>query len=119
MKRLREECKLQVCIKSSLECQSNEFSFVFFNIRSLHRRFIDLKGDKSILSSDVIFVSETRLIPNDCDSDFQLKGFELHRSDFSVHGIERSGYGLAVYVKQYISCKITNFKLLNGYCPEI
>lgn len=120
MKRLREKFKFQVCIKSSLDCQSNEFSFVFFNIRSLHRHFIDLKGDESILSSDVIFISETRLIPNDCDSDFQLRVFELHQSDFPVHGIERSGYGLAVYVKQSISCKIASlFWIKYKFCLSI
>lgn len=65
MRRLREECKLQFCVEKLLNDHSTASIVSFFNIRSLHRQIHDLRKDYSVLASDIIFVSESRLMARD------------------------------------------------------
>lgn len=110
MRRLREECKLQFCVENLLNDHSTASIVSFFNIRSLHRHIHDLRKDFSVLASDIIFVSESRLMASDDHESVFLQGFTLHRSDFKAEGIGRPVYGLAVYVKNTITCQVANLK---------
>lgn len=79
----------------------------FLNARSLRLHILDLhvKEDTSIFSSDIIFISVTRLLAEDDDDLFEIQN-SLHRNDSSNTNGNRSSYGLAVYLKDTILSKV-------------
>ena len=102
MERLRFEANVSLCIENLALHPSSSTKIVFFNIRSLHRHFVDLQSDLNLLSCDILAVSETRLVESDEDTLYQLPGFSLQRHDFRKNGNERPVYGLALYVKDSV-----------------
>ena len=56
------------------------------NIRSLRKHSIDIKYDSRIFNSDIIALTETQLLPQDCDEEIvnNLIPFKLHRQDHNT-----------------------------------
>ena len=58
-------------------------NITLLNIRSLHKHSIDIKFDSNLTTSDIIFLTETQLLPQSNDNEIvnNLQGFTLHRQD--------------------------------------
>lgn len=110
MDRLRQECMLQLCVRNLQDNLSQGSIVSFFNARSLRLHILDLREDTSILPSDIIFISETRLMAGDDDNSLEIQDFTLHRNDFPNTDGNRPSYGLAVYLKDTILSKVRNVK---------
>lgn len=89
-----------LCAKLGRAKCRNHCVFLFLNIRSLHKHIDDLKKDFNLLSSDVLALSETRLIESDRNESFSLPGYTLYRFDYPCNSEQRSSYGLALYIKE-------------------
>ena len=61
--------------------QYNIITVTLLNIRSLHKHSIDIKFDSNLTTSDIIFLTETQLLPQSNDNEIvnNLQGFTLHR----------------------------------------
>ena len=113
MERLRFNASLKLCLDSLHSHPLTALKIVFFNIRSLHKHIADLQTDFSLLSSDIIGVSETRLLRSDNDSLYQLPGFSLYRFDFENQSPGRSSYGLALYIRESVTFRKMNKKYID------
>lgn len=104
---LRQECMIQLCVWNLQDNLSQGSIVSFLNARSLRLHILDLhvKEDTSIFSSDIIFISVTRLLAEDDDDLFEIQN-SLHRNDSSNTNGNRSSYGLAVYLKDTILSKV-------------
>lgn len=102
MTRLREQAKIKCCVQNLVERNAETTVFSFFNIRSLHKHIDDLKKDFNLISSDVLALSETRLIESDRNESFSLPGYTLYRFDYPCNSEQRSSYGLALYIKDQL-----------------
>lgn len=101
---------LQLCVRNLQDNLSQGSIVSFFNARSLRLHILDLREDTSILPSDIIFISETRLMAGDDDNSLEIQDFTLHRNDFPNTDGNRPSYGLAVYLKDTILSKVRNVK---------
>lgn len=61
MDRLRSKSQMSSSLESFDVLPLSVTKVVFYNIRSLHRHMVDLKRDLTLLSADILAVSETRL----------------------------------------------------------
>lgn len=61
MDRLRSKSQMSSSLESFDVLLLSVTKVVFYNIRSLHRHMVDLKRDLTLLSADILAVSETRL----------------------------------------------------------
>ena len=61
--------------------------FSLLNIRSLKKHSIDLKFDSRLSNSDIIALTETQLLSQDCDTEItnNLFPFKLQRQDHDFH----------------------------------
>ena len=93
------------CMPKMELSEANQHSSVikalFFNIRSLHAHYLDLKHDQWCLQADVIALAETRLTKTDPDTFYALNGYQLYRFDHESNNAtqHRPYYGLAIYSK--------------------
>ena len=88
---------------SSLETSDiirNNFSIVHYNVQSAARKIDLLESELS--NFDVISITETWFTPNTTSSDININGF---RAPFRKDRTEDGHGGVAVYVKNEISCK--------------
>ena len=84
----------------------NNFSIVHCNVQCATRKIDLLESELS--NFDVIYITETWLIPNITSSDININGFQVH---FWKDRTGDGHGGVAVYVK--ISCKgVSPWKLL-------
>lgn len=60
------------------------------------------------MSSDVLAISETRLVKTDEEETLSIPGYTMHRFDSPKHGTQRPSYGLAIYVKESLTVKNIN-----------
>ncbi|XP_062590040.1 uncharacterized protein LOC134251654 [Saccostrea cucullata] len=81
MQRLREN-RLQLSY-TPLYSVCKDIKFLFNNARSLHKHFVDIKSEPSVLAADVIGIAESWLCELDSDEDFSLEGFTMFRNDAS------------------------------------
>ncbi|XP_062570615.1 uncharacterized protein LOC134232646, partial [Saccostrea cucullata] len=79
MERLREN-RLQLSY-TPLYSVCKDIKFLFNNARSLHKHFLDIKSEPSVLAADVIGIAESWLWELDSDEDFTLEGFTMFRND--------------------------------------
>ena len=115
----------------------NCFKITFFNVNSLNCHFSDVKTDFSILSSDVLFIIDSRLLNFE---EPKLKDFFIAHS-LTMNSSYRVPGGICLYVKKnltifslkkemisekeffalFISCKILNYNIFGIYfspkCP--
>lgn len=84
------------------EVASNNFLICHINSQSLMAHRDDLVNTFSNCLHDLILVSETWLKPSLQSSAVDLRGYRLLRCD----RVDRRGGGVAVYVKDNISCRI-------------
>ena len=82
------------CMPKMELSEANQHSSVikalFFNIRSLHAHYLDLKHDQCCLQADVIALSETRLTKTDPDTFYALNGYQLYLFEsrqLDLHGV--------------------------------
>lgn len=108
MSRLRNEGKMRVCIDNLREKDPCTTVLTSFNIRSLHKHKEDLEKDLNLMFSDVLAISETRLVQTDEDETFSLPGYIMYRFDSPQHCTQRPSYGLAFYVKESLTVKKIN-----------
>lgn len=101
MDRLRSKSQISLSLESFDVLPLSVTKVVFYNVRSLHRHMVDLKKDFTLLSADILAVSETRLGEADEIDMYSLTGFTTYRFDYpgTAH---RPAYGLAIFVKQSI-----------------
>ena len=81
--RLRNEC----IVPHFTTVLQDNFSFLtisLLNIRSLKKHSIDIKFDSRVFNSDIIALTETQLLPQDCDCVNNLSPFKLHRQDHNT-----------------------------------
>ena len=76
------------------------FSIVHYNVQSAARKFDLLESELS--NFDVISITETLFTPNIISSDININGF---RAPFRKDRTDDGDGGVAVYVKNEISCK--------------
>ncbi|XP_062577467.1 uncharacterized protein LOC134239311 [Saccostrea cucullata] len=108
MNRLRCEGKMEMCIDNLGRKDPQSTVLTSFNIRSLHKHKDDLEKDFNLMSSDVLAISETRLIETDDADTLSLPGYTMYRFDSPQHSNQRPSYGLAFYVKESLTVqKIT------------
>ncbi|XP_061195058.1 uncharacterized protein LOC133203256 [Saccostrea echinata] len=105
MNRLRNEGKMKVCIDNLGEKDPHTTVLTSFNIRSLHKHKEDLEKDVNLMASDVLAISETRLIETDDAETFSMPGYTMYRFDSPQHCTQRPSYGLAFYVKESLTVK--------------
>ncbi|XP_062619428.1 uncharacterized protein LOC134280987 [Saccostrea cucullata] len=109
MDRLREN-RLQLSY-TPLYSVCKDIKFLFNNARSLHKHFLDIKSDPSVLAADVIGIAESWLCELDSDEDFTLEGFTMFRNDASSsqsrphHGCsDGMGGCLAINTTKTLNC---------------
>ena len=80
--RLRNECTISRST-TLLQNDVNVFTISLLNMRSLKKHSIDIKFDSRLFNSDVITLTETQLLPQDCHNEIlnNLSPFRLHRQD--------------------------------------
>ena len=84
-------------------------SIIHFNCRSLHAHFHELCTfiENTEIKFDVIAVTETWLKPNECDSLFNISGYDLYTKSRTI----KSGGGVAIYVnnnlKHTVLCEMS------------
>ena len=83
--RLQNECTVPH-LTNVLQDTSNVLTISLLNIRSLRKHSIDIKYDSRIFNSDIIALTETQLLPQDCDEEIvnNLIPFKLHRQDHNT-----------------------------------
>ena len=95
--------QVQSCIPAMCSSQSEPTSLkiLFFNCRSLHAHYEDLKAHHMCLQADIVGIAESRLVSTDVDHDYALDGYSIRRFDFTARSVENSRphYGLAIYSK--------------------
>ena len=104
MERLRTEARLQLCYVPVYAMDSSTFTFVFHNVRSLHRHFIDVAADPNYASANIVAVAESRLVHSDNDEEYALPGFYIIRND-QIHFSQqqhRPPHGLVLYIKEHL-----------------
>ncbi len=101
MERLREN-KLQLSY-TPLYSVCKDIKFLFNNARSLHKHFLDIKSDPSVLATDVIGIAESWLCELDSEKDFTLEGFRMFRNDADTSNV-RSHHGIVIYLRIELQC---------------
>ena len=72
----------------------------------MHKHINNVRANHTLKSSDVIMVSETRLMVSDADVDYNIEGFQnIYRHDEPTKQILRPFHGLAIFVKNGIFVK--------------
>ncbi|XP_062592424.1 uncharacterized protein LOC134253849 [Saccostrea cucullata] len=99
--RLREN-RLQLSY-TPLYSVCKDIKFLFNNARSLHKHFLDIKSDPSVLAADVIGIAESWLCEIDSDEDFTLEGFTMFRNDASSSQ-SRPHHGIVIYLRNQLQC---------------
>ncbi|XP_062598648.1 uncharacterized protein LOC134260084 [Saccostrea cucullata] len=105
MERLREN-RLQLSY-IPLYSVCKDVKFLFNNARSLHKHFVDIKSEPSVLAADVIGIAESWLCESDSDEDFTLEGFTMFRNDANISHT-RSHHGIVVYLRNHLQCLTYN-----------
>ena len=99
MERLRRDATIELSYKpvDSYDC---ELVTVFQNAQSLRLHFPLVHTDSTFTDADIICFAETRLQPNDQDSEYSIRGFKpIIRNDQAKEHCVRPPHGLAMYVK--------------------
>lgn len=81
--------------------QKNGLKICHINAQSLKNKVDELRSIFENSLVDIISISETWLNSNSSDSSISLHGYKVFRADRVTHG-----GGVAIYVKNEISCKI-------------
>lgn len=105
MKLLRFEAQLEICIERLDLHSLSTTKIVFYNIRSLYRHVVDLAKDFSLMSADILAISESRLMASDGDELYKLPNFTTHRFDYQTNNAQRPVYGLVLYVKDHVTVR--------------
>ncbi|XP_061190194.1 uncharacterized protein LOC133198057 [Saccostrea echinata] len=105
MERLREN-RLQLSY-TPLYLVCKDIKFLFNNARSLHKHFLDIKSEPSVLAADVIGIAESWLCELDSDKDFNLEGFTMFRNDANFSQT-RSHHGIVIYLRNQLQCVTYN-----------
>ena len=106
MKRLRAERAVELSYNSGCH-REDEISVVFQNVQSLRLHMPLVRNDRTFTSADVICLAETRIYPNESDSEFSIEGFQpvIRNDQTATHGL-RPPHGLAMYVKKCIEIEL-------------
>ena len=102
MERLRQT-PLKLCYTPLYSVCKDNIMVLFNNARSLHKHYLDLRTDHSILNADILGFSETRLVTNDQDMEYHIDGFKIYRNDEKQTGKNRPYHGLVLYLKDDIA----------------
>lgn len=95
MDRLRSKSQISLSLESFDVLPLSVTKVVFYNVRSLHH-MVDLKKDFTLLSANILAVSETRLGEADEIDMYSLTGFTTCTYRFDYPGTaHRPAYGLA------------------------
>jgi len=78
------------------------FKVIYENVRSLRRYIKDLKVHPRLVEADILFLSETRLVPSINSETLTMPGFKLFRNDNPGNNL----YGSAAYVSETLSSKL-------------
>ncbi|CAF1543156.1 unnamed protein product, partial [Adineta ricciae] len=93
-KTMRPERMLKFSLEFPEESEENKFFIVFHNVQSLNKHFLDVKSDKTLLSSSIISLVETWTKSSD---NLETEGFQIvHRRD--CHDV-RKPFGQVIYFK--------------------
>ncbi|CAF1553110.1 unnamed protein product, partial [Adineta ricciae] len=93
-KTMRSERMLKFSLEFPEESEENKFFIVFHNVQSLNKHFLDVKSDKTLLSSSIISLVETWTKSSD---NLETEGFQIvHRRD--CHDV-RKPFGQVIYFK--------------------
>ncbi len=76
MERLRTQAQVNLCYTPVAQMSSIKTRIVFQNIQSLHYHFPDIKCDQNFKPANIICLAETKLTPNDANSDYAIPGFQ-------------------------------------------
>ncbi|XP_061190195.1 uncharacterized protein LOC133198054 [Saccostrea echinata] len=105
MERLREN-RLQLSY-TPLYSVCKDIKFLFNNARSLHKHYLDMKSEPSVLAADVIGIAESWLCELDSDEYFTLEGFTMFRNDANSSQT-RSHHGIVIYLRNQLQCVTYN-----------
>ncbi|XP_061186975.1 uncharacterized protein LOC133195120 [Saccostrea echinata] len=105
MERLREN-RLQLSY-TPLYSVCKDIKFLFNNARSLHKHYLDMKSEPSVLAADVIGIAESWLCELDSDEYFTLEGFTMFRNDANSSQT-RSHHGIVIYLRNQLQCVAYN-----------
>ena len=98
MARLREQ-QLRPSTNLPAVSVNGSFTVVAHNARSLHAHLQDVQRTEAFTSSDILFISETRFIATDAETDVEIPGFSAIRCDSPFPASSRPSRGCAFYVK--------------------
>lgn len=110
MELMKKDAMLQLCYTPLYMFPSDKLTITFQNCRSYHRHNKDLKSDNNIISSHIICLAETRLLPS--DTQYDIDEFVTKRNDQVPTSNYRPPHGLAVLIRenlQYASAMTYKF----------
>ena len=105
MEYMNTQRKLQLCFEP-LYCIDSSYKCSYINARSLHKHINNVRANHTLKCSDIIMVSETRLMASDTDVDYNIEGFQnIYRHDEPTKQIFRPPHGLAIFVRNGVIVK--------------